>query len=314
MMRRISVALAILCSGALLSSQSPTSTSAQVSKVHDLSSGVIRFPNGITVHYRIESSLQPLLKGKQNQQGFGPSGLPDASIQHHLFFAGDRYCGYDLTAEAIPGTDKIQLSFEPLSIDWPGQGSKIPAPQPALPPAQAIAPGEEIVMDLAKNPATGDVISEHLTAETGPAEASSEPHDFTLEDVPLHLALPTLIEDGRVIGQSRFSDAVPIFAMQLPEGEWLYLSIKPHEGYAFQRAGVIDSARAHFNLNGHSYELRSRAQIVPDGFNKNLYVMVDTREPASRGTFFYAPGPFGTIPRDPLNLHGGTAQRMLPKP
>ena len=105
-------------------------------------------------------------------------------------------------------------------------------------------------------PTTGETISEHLTADIGPAEAPSEPRDYTLDDVPLHLVHPTLIQDGHLIGQSRFSSASPIFAMQLPEGEWLYLSIKPYQGYAFQRAGVIDSAQAHFTLEGHSYELR----------------------------------------------------------
>ena len=315
MKKRISVALAILCSGALLHSQSPISTSAHVAQMNNLSLGVMRFPNGITVHYRIEGpSKEPLLEGTQMQHGFGQGDLHDGSVWHHIFFADDLYCGYDLVAQAVAGTDKIRLVFEPLSIDWTGEEPKIPVPQPALPLEQTIEPDEEIIMKLATNPTTGETISEHLTADIGPAEAPSEPRDYTLDDVPLHLVHPTLIRDGHLIGQSRFSSASPIFAMQLPEGEWLYLSIKPYQGYAFQRAGVIDSAQAHFTLEGHSYELRSRAMIVPDVLNSYLYVLIDKRGPASRGRLFSAPGPFGNVPKDPLNLHGGSMQAMLPKP
>ena len=272
----------------------------------------MRFPNGITVHYRIEGRIETLREGKALQNGFGQGDLSDGLIWHHILYADEQYCGYDLTADQEPGTDRIKLTFEPLSVDWPREGSKFPAPQPALPAPQVIAPGDEVVMDLAENSLTGEKIAEHLTVEIGQPTTPDEPHDFTLDEVPLHLVRPTLIADGQEIGQSKWAFAAPIFALQLPDKQWIYLSLKPHDGYDFEKVGVIDSARARFTLGKHNYVLQSRAMIVPNTQNTNLYILLDAREPASRGSFWSTPAPNSHVAKDPLSLRGGSVQQMFP--
>jgi hypothetical protein len=341
---KISLILAALSAGAVLSAQSMPSVNLQAARIHSLSGGVMRFPNGITVHYRIEGRIETLREGKALQHGFGQGDLSDGLIWHHILYADEQYCGYDLMADQEPGTDRIKLTFEPLSVDWPREGSKFPVPQPALPAPQIIAPGDEVVMDLAENSLTGEKIAEHLTVEIGQPTTPDEPHDFTLDEVPLHLVLPTLIADGQEIGQSKWAFAAPIFALQLPDKQWIYLSLKPHDGYDFEKVGVIDSARARFTLGKHNYELQSRAMIVPNTQNTNLYILLDAREPASRGSFWSTPAPNSHVPKpskrtdrfngglenlgggpmassnqakefdrlDPLNLRGGSVQQMLP--
>jgi len=102
-------------------------------------------------------------------------------------------------AKPVPGTDRIRLKFEPLTVDWTGEGTRVAAPEPTFPPPQVVGEGEEIVMDLAFNTADGQKITEHLSAHIGPPKPLAEPRDLTLDEVDLHLSLPTLFVDDQIV-------------------------------------------------------------------------------------------------------------------
>jgi hypothetical protein len=140
-----------------------------------------------------------------------------------------------------------------------------------------------------------------------PIEAS----DLTLDDVNLHLSSPTLIADEETVGRSTLDYARPNL-LRLSDGEWLYLSFEPHPGYNFQKAGIVESSRAKFTIGGHAYQVHSRSVIGPKP-NLNLYVMLDTREPASRGGVWLTWAPNAHPPKNYLELRAGTVTQMLPK-
>jgi hypothetical protein len=293
--------------------QESNMSAAPASKTRTLSSGTFTFPNGIRVDNQIVGNISAFSDPKGPRIGFGELGTWDGPVFHHFFFIDQRYFGYDLKAEPVPGTDRIRLKFEPLTVDWTGEGIKLAAPEPTFPPPQVVGEGEEIVMDLAFNTADGQKITEHLSAQIGLRKPPVEPRDLTLDEVDLHLSLPTLFVDDQIVGQSKLSYAAPMFAIHVPESGWIYLSTRPHDGYNFERAGVIHASRAEFTVGGHHYEVRSRSIIGPRR-EINLYVLLDQREPASLGGVRFTLAPNAKLPKDYLELRAGAVKQMLPRP
>jgi hypothetical protein len=286
-------------------------------KPHTLSSGKRTFPNGIHFDNRImaedmaDTSWIPKFMG--GRQTFGEWDTWDGNVYHHFFFIGQRYLGYDLEADPVPGTDRIRLTFQPLSVDWTGEEMKVPVAQPALPPPQVIDDGEELVMDLAIDPVKGEKITEHMSFHVGTPGPPQQPHDLTFDEAAMHLSSPSLFKHGQLIGESPLGTVAPIFAIHLPEGGWIYLSFKPHDGYNFEKAGVIHSARAEFTIGGHDYEVRSRS-LIAQRPELNLYVLLDQHEPAGRGLVVYSPAPFAKLSKNYLEIRAGSVEQMLPKP
>jgi hypothetical protein len=300
MMRIISLALVVLCSAA--AAQNPKAVVAPSSQL--LSHGFLSFPNGIRVIYSTT--------GDNPRATFGNWGYADGPVWHHFLGIGNQYLGYDLEAEPLPGTDKVKLTFEPLSVDWEKEGTlALPGRQPALPAPQIIGPHEEIEMDLAVDPMTGHKITERLSFDLVSYVSSPETHDLTVDDVPMHLTLPTLFADGKLIGQSIQSSVAPIFAMHLPDtSDWIYVSFAPLPGYGFQKADVTRSSRALFAVGGHQFELRSRSQFGME--QTNLYVLLNQRPPASRGRIAMSFAPNAHPPKNYMELRAGTVKQMLP--
>jgi hypothetical protein len=288
-----------------------------VRKSHTLSSGTRTLPNGIRIDNRImaedmtDTSWIPKFVG--GPRSFGEWDTLDGNVTHHFFFIGQRYFGYDLEADPAPGPEQVRLTFEPLSVDWTGDGAKVPVAPPALPPQQVIGDGEELVMDLAIDPVSGEKITEHMSFHIGTPGPPRQPHDLTFDEVGMHLSSPSLFEHGQLIGESGLATVAPIFAMHLPEGGWIYLSFKPHDGYTFEKAGVIHSTRAEFTIGGHDYEVHSRS-LIAQRSELNLYVLLDQREPAGRGLVVSTLAPNAKRPKNYMELRAGTVEQMLPKP
>jgi hypothetical protein len=317
MKTRTNFLLTVFCVCATATAQESQIAAPPARKSHTLSSGTRTFPNGIRIDNRImaddmtDTSFFP--KSMSPHQGFGEWVSWDGAVYHHFFFIDQRYFGYDLEADTVPGTDRIRLTFEPLSVDWTGEGAKVPVAQPALPPPQVIGEGEELVMDLAIDPVGGEKITEHMSFHIGTPGPPRQPHDLTFDEVGMHLSSLSLFEHGQLIGQSHLGTVAPIFAMHLPEGGWVYLSFKPHDGYNFEKAGVIHSARAEFTIGGHDYEVHSRS-LIAQRPELNLYVLLDQREPAGRGLVVSTLAPNAKRPKNYMELRAGTVEQMLPKP
>src|ERR1700742_4247394 len=114
---------------AIAAAQESQIVAPPVRRPHTLSSGTRTFPNGIRIDNRImaddvtDASFFPKSTGPQH--GLGEWTTWDGPVYHHFFFIDQRYFGYDLEADTVPGTDRIRLTFEPLSVDWTGEGVKV---------------------------------------------------------------------------------------------------------------------------------------------------------------------------------------------
>jgi hypothetical protein len=237
----------------------------------------------------------------------GVGGIVDGQIFHRYFWLGRRYFGYDVEVQAA-GAKKFRLLIEPLSVDWemlgrlgPG-GLKTPAPLPQYPAPQVVDEGDEIQLDLAENPATGHKIVDHIVLRYQHAPAQKAPHDLQVSEIPLSLSKPALLVDGQVSGApGRARSNGPILAVPLQDQGWAYLSLEPHAGYAFQKAGTISGSRVQFTAGGHQYELRSRDYVLPKELSNaecNVYVLLDPKAPLADGE---------------SKFRAGTLAEMLPR-
>ncbi|HEY3298920.1 MAG TPA: hypothetical protein VGK34_09720 [Armatimonadota bacterium] len=258
----------------------------------------------------------------------------DGQIHHRCFIMGEQYLGYDLELERVEGTKKFRLFIKPLSVDldmFYGLryfGFKTPAPLPSYPPPQEIEQGDRIHLDLVVNSSTGQKATDEIQILSVEAPHVPEPRDLQFDEIPvLGLKRPTLLEDGQVVGtKESLLGPGTILAMAVPGRGWIYLAIKPYEGYAFQRAGTVDGSRARFTVGGHKYELRSRDYILPRGgprAPRNLYVLLDQKAPPTQGSFYtktstVTPGPSGqnsyppTQMSDDFDFRAGSPKQMLP--
>jgi hypothetical protein len=296
--------------------QQAQNAAPSVPSSHTLATNNIVLPNGIHIQIRTMAegmtgtSWIPKFMG--GAQSFGIQGAADGNVYHHFFFIGQRYFGYDLKADPISDKRRILLTFEPLSVDWIGEGQKVPVAQPALPPQQVVGEREELVMDLAIDPVSGEKITEHIGFQVGTPAPPWQRPDLTFDEVGMHLSSPTVFEDGRFIGRYNEGTFAPIFAIHLPEEGWIYLSFKPHDGYDFRSAGVIHATRAEFTIAGHDYEIRSRS-LISQRREITLYVLLDQREPASQGNILSTLAPNAERSKDYVELRAGTVEQMLPK-
>jgi len=247
-------------------------------------------------------------------QGYGVGGIVDGPVLHRFFWMGSRYFGYDVEVQSA-GTKKFRLLIQPLSVDWEmlgrsgPRGFKTPAPLPQYPAPQVVDEGDEILLDLAENPATGQKIVDHVVLRYQRSPSQNAPHDLQVGEIPLSLSKPTLLVDGRVAGaQARTRGNGPILAVPVQDQGWAYLSIEPHTGYAFQKAGTISGSRVQFSAGGHQYELRSRDYILPSEIAKancNVYVLLDRKAPPMEQPVAPADGD--------LKFHAGSMAEMLPR-
>ena len=290
-----------------------------------LSTADMVFANGVRVHVKTVGDVSGFRSGTRREETSEESITSiqflvtrDGAVYHRFVNIDRRYFGYDLEAEPVPGTNKIRLSIEPLSVEWDsaafGPGA-LPAPQPTFPLPQIVSQGDEVVMDLATNPATGQKITEHIDLHLEEPSPVDPPHDLTLDEIPLHVNQLILYQDGQIIGQTPMGIAGPVIAIHLPDGRWLYLSIKKDEQYGFESVGYVQGSRAQLTLDGHRYELRSRSTILSPA-KINLYAMIDHREPAVPNGFHIAmrAAPGSPQPSAPLDVRSGPARKILPTP
>lgn len=209
---------------------------------------------------------------------------------------GSLYFGYSLVVEPIAAGKQFKVSVRPLSPEdeqelrarksfqtrriHPNYNSA--ALSRAAAP-QIIADGDTFALDVLVNPETGDKITDYVTVsqnesrvrETSPVE--SAPRDFMLEDVRLKMINYQLYVNGELVAGGKRSGAAagPIIWFHLTERGRFIFSLRPHEGYDFQKLGTIEQNKLKFTLKGERYEWVSDVPIVETGGPWNLYVLYD---------------------------------------
>jgi hypothetical protein len=212
------------------------------------------------------------------------------------------YFGYDLVVEPVAGTDTFRAIFQPLSLSsddvqvlyrfgktakdvhvYPNRLTLTLVVQPHYPASQTVYYGDTITVPILVDNSAGKEIIDYLQIERGDEvlqrrRSDVEPRDFSVSDVELQLHVPVLRVNGRdlswIIPQGG-SVSRPIIWLAIPGRVRFLLSITPHQGYAFQRAGVIRDDTMSFTWSGDNYELKSHQAIIGGGGAWNLYVLED---------------------------------------
>jgi GWxTD domain-containing protein len=209
---------------------------------------------------------------------------------------GSLYFGYAIVIEPIASTKQFRVSVRSLSPEDEQdlkarksfQTRQIHPNYNAAGLSRASAPqiiedGDSFALDVLVNPRTGDKITDFVTVSASETNlraaptAESAPRDFTLEDVMMKMINYQLfINDELVAGGKRSGAAAgPIIWFHLQERGRFIFSLKPHEGYDFQKLGTIERNRLKFTLNNERYEWVSDTPVVDSGGPWNLYVLYD---------------------------------------
>lgn len=209
---------------------------------------------------------------------------------------GSLYFGYSLVVEPVASGKQFRVSVRPLSAEdeqelrarksfqtrriHPNYNSA--ALSRAAAP-QIIADGDTFALDVLVNPETGDKITDYVTvsqSESRLRETSvtdSTPRDFTLEDVMLKMINYQLYVNGELVAGGKRSGAAsgPLIWFHLTERGRFIFSLRPHEGYDFQKIGTIEHNKMKFTLRNDRYEWVSDVPVVDAGGPWNLYVLYD---------------------------------------
>ncbi len=224
-------------------------------------------------------------------------GRPDTFHRVFVDPVAQTYWGYDVEVEPQGEAGSARLRFKPFSL----QAYELPtdyhpihvsnvATFRALPapefPTGTFRSGQVIAVDVLKNPATGQKVVDYIEVEFEPIYVSSraEPRDFQVSDVLLHIFDPSLRLNGAdVLPAVTVADRAlrsRLVWLAFPGHGRFLLSLSPHPGYAFQKAGVVSRFGLSFSSNGDRYELLSRSQITESNGNWNLYVLSAPSAPA----------------------------------
>jgi len=209
---------------------------------------------------------------------------------------GSMYFGYALVIEPLASAGQFKVSVRPLSPEdeaelrarkafrtrtihpnYNAAGlSRSAAPQ-------VIADGDTFALDVLVNPKTGDKVTDFVTVSTDESRVRETPkgdvtpRDFTLEDVEMKMINYQLLINGELVAGGKRSGAAagPVIWFHLQERGRFIFSLKPHEGYDFQKIGTIERNKVKFTLNGEHYEWVSDVPVVNTGGPWNLYVLYD---------------------------------------
>jgi GWxTD domain-containing protein len=214
---------------------------------------------------------------------------------------GSSYFGYALVIEPLASTRQFRVSVRPLSKEDEQElrarkSFETRAIHPnyntagftraATAPPQVISDGDTFALDVLVNPKTGDKVTDFVTVSADEAvarETSSRaggapaPRDFTLEDVEMKMINYQLLVNGEMVARGKRTGACagPVIWFHLQGRGRFIFSLRPHEGYDFQKLGTIERNKIKFTLKDERYEWVSDAPVVSGGGPWNLYVLYD---------------------------------------
>ncbi|HJR06681.1 MAG TPA: hypothetical protein VJ842_05445 [Pyrinomonadaceae bacterium] len=232
--------------------------------------------------------------------------LADNNVVHRVLVdaQGNFVFGYDLVVEPVAATKQFKVSLKPLSAEFEEQ---LRARQPAATTtstngaqratqtvstlarpteAQLVDDGDAFALDLLVNAETGvkivDVVKvsfDRAKLWSAPPRRSMPLRDFTLGNVELAVRDYKLTVNGELVGggtrPARGCAGALVWFYVPTRGRFIF-SLIPHEGYDFQKIGVIENNKISFKSGGDLYEWTSSAPVVgTSGGNWNLWVLHD---------------------------------------
>ena len=211
------------------------------------------------------------------------------------------YWGYDVEVEPTEQPASARLRFKPLSKtadQFPKQYHaaefrRLPSPQF---PAETFQSGQTIALEVLSNPATGQKVVDYIEVSYEPIRIPSkaDPRDFQVSDVILHVIAPSLRVNDTAVPPVVVADqaiARKLVWLSIPGHGRFLLSLSPHAGYAFQKAGVANGFEISFSWNGNRYGWLTRGPVTESSGAWNLYVLAapqTTAEATAKGFSFGA--------------------------
>jgi hypothetical protein len=248
-------------------------------------------PLGLRVN-GVAAEFSTYAEGRATAEGFiRVCGTGDKTIENILInYSSGIYVGYLMTIEKLADSTKLRITIKPLpeeairslpdsvhvkklGLKFPNRAVLGPAPLPRYPDPQVINLNDVIKLPLWINRETGAIIGDQIRFTLDKPRPAQ---DFTLNDVWLNLTGFRLFINNEVrSGDREFRGLIgrlPYF--YVPGKGRFILSIKPHEGYDFQKIGQIDGNRISFSYGGDEFELVSREPVLNRG-KWHLWVLHD---------------------------------------
>jgi hypothetical protein len=257
---------------------------------------------GFVMHYRTIVE-PPRHAASFNKLG---GGVTSDEGKVHRFMYDDTnqvYFGYDLSVEPVPGASRSRVTFEPLSltadqlrVNFKPLGSGFRSVLiPRYPPPQVVDNGDTIALDLLVSPDGQQKVVDYLQiSSTGPSATTnrhtvevvgpvtwvrttddSEPRDFSVSDLELRIADPSVQVNGQAVpGVAMGEAAGSIIWLYIPGHGRFLLSIAPLPG--FQKAGTVHHTILNFRDGGDEYEVRTSSPVMQSAKRWNVYVLRDS--------------------------------------
>lgn len=256
-----------------------------------------RLPNGIRVAFAAQTEPPGAMQFESSYvETDGSEGI------HRVFIdkKGGLFFGYDVKVEPVASTQQIKVSIMPMSasfeerlrrrsafrtrgVDVDFQSSSLFQTQAA----HVLNDGDILAVDALINQKTGVRIVEIIKASfeeiplrRGHSTTDSNPaRDFTLNDVELKVINYRLLVNDEVVAGFAPTGGCSgsILWFYLPERGRFIFSIKPHEGYDFQKIGKIENNKIYFTEGGEHYQWISSDPILGMGGTFNLWVLRDSQ-------------------------------------
>jgi len=177
-----------------------------------------------------------------------------------------------------------------IRLDNPSAWTPLSAP--SFPAPQTVRGGDVLALNLLTNSTTRQTIVDYVTVQEPSggyagfqriperefAFVAGSPRDFRAQDVELRLQSPRLSINGKLDESSlRWNDTATgsvVWFYTANRGRYL-LSLVPHEGLGFRRAGEVRGTSLSFTVGNDTFTLRSGSRIAPGQSPFNLYVLHD---------------------------------------
>jgi len=197
--------------------------------------------------------------------------------------------GYDLRLEPVEGTTKVMVTVKPISPsamsrvknDLDRMGKSMPEPSDILryPEPQVVEDGDAFSLEIAVNRRTGVKLVDLLMVSRDRlkiqqfAEDQYPAREFTIDEVHMMLSPKEFLLNGDPIPNIGGTVSGHILFFTIPDRGRYLLSFRPHEGYAFRKAGVILVNKMTFTIDGDHFELESTKPVMGDGGKWDLWVL-----------------------------------------
>jgi hypothetical protein len=267
---------------------------------------IVSLPRGGHVAFRVKTT--PLNVNAVTTTGEAEPSLPlsaqvqldEGNVVHRLLVDGhgNIVFGYDLVVDSLTATHTFKVTARPLDKMFEARlrarregvtgSSQKPFTVNTLNHStgeHTVEDGETFALDLLVNDQLGLKVVDYVKVAADKSRLQLAPsaplpaRDFAVTNVELAVNNYQLKIDGTTLRTAsvRRGCTGSLLWFALPEQGRFIFSLAPHNGYDFEKVGVIEDNKIVFAWKGVRYEWISEAPIVGSGGVWNLWVLHDPK-------------------------------------